>query len=158
MKVSAIMSEPVLTCSPETWLAQAARLMRNADYGILPIIDSDGYVVGIITDRDICLAIAASNRSPRAIAVHEVMTQKVVTARADDDVQVALAAMKRARVRRLPVLDAAKHLKGMLSFEDVVVRGAEADGISADDVVTTLRTLYERRPMPVDEGLSPAVA
>ena len=102
MKIQEIMSMPVQTCTPETWVAQAARLMRDADYGILPVTDSDGRVMGIITDRDICLAMANSNRSPRAIAVHEVMTKKVTFLRPEDPAEVALSTMTHARVRRAP--------------------------------------------------------
>lgn len=65
MKMSEIISKPVRTCTPETWLAQAARLMRSADCEILPVVDSDGRVVGVITDRLVIFAW----RSARAIAV-----------------------------------------------------------------------------------------
>lgn len=101
MKVHDIMTEPPLTCGPETSLAVAARLMREADYGTLPVVDSRGRLVGIITDRDICLAVAGSNRNAINIAVREAMTQKVISALLDDDVHSALATMKGARVRRL---------------------------------------------------------
>jgi CBS domain-containing protein len=141
MKVAEIMSVPVVTSTPETSLAQAARLMQSADVGILPVVDSDGGVVGIITDRDICLAIAASNRSPRAIAVHEVMAKYPVVAREDDELSAALSAMRHGRVRRLPVLDRAARLTGMLSLDDIV---------SADEIVNALRDMYERRPALVE--------
>jgi len=150
MKVSEIMSKPVVTCTPETWLAQAARLMRSADCGILPVIDSDGRVGGVITDRDICLAIATSNRSPRAIAVHEVMARSPVTAREDDDASAALTAMSHGRVRRLPVLDGTGRLTGMVSLDDIVIRGIEMGAVSPGEIVATLRVVYERRPAVVE--------
>src|SRR5919108_1695268 len=115
-EVAEVMSVPVITCMPETWLAQAARVIQREDCGMLPVVDSDGRVVGIITDRDISLAIAASNRSPRAIAVHEVMTKSPVVAREDDDLSAALSAMGRRRVRRLPVFGSAGRPTGMLSL------------------------------------------
>jgi CBS domain-containing protein len=146
MKIAEIMSAPVVTCTPETWLARAAHLMQNADCGILPVIDSDRRVVGIITDRDICLAIAASHRSPRAIAVHEVMTKRPVTVRQDDELTLALAAMTQGRVRRLPVLDASGHLIGLLSLDDIVIRGLEMGAVGTGEIVHALRALYERRP------------
>jgi CBS domain-containing protein len=149
MKVREVMSVPVLTCMPETSLAQAARLMQSADCGILPVVDSDGRVVGVITDRDICLAIAASNRSPRAIAVHEAMAKEPFVAREDDGLSAALNAMSRRRVRRLPVLDAAGRLTGIVSLDDIVIRGLEGGSVSAGEIVDTLRELYERRPVPV---------
>jgi CBS domain-containing protein len=78
------MTEPPLTCTPET--SVAARLMREADDGTLPVVDSKGQLVGIVADRDICLALASANRNPLHIAVHEVMTRKVFSALLDDDV------------------------------------------------------------------------
>jgi CBS domain-containing protein len=152
MKVRDIMTEPPLTCTPETSVAVAARLMREADYGTLPVIDSRGQLVGIITDRDICLALAATNRNALHVAVHEVMTRKVFSALLDDDTHRALATMKTARVRRLPVCDECGRLKGMLSIEDVVVRGLEGDGISANEIVAALRAMYVRTPVAVESA------
>jgi CBS domain-containing protein len=116
MKVFEMMNEPVVTCSPEATLASAARSMRSADYGTLPVIDAAGRLIGIITDRDICLAFAESGRNAHQITVHEVMTSHVVTAFEQDSIHDALATMKRARVRRLPVLDKSGHVKGLLSI------------------------------------------
>jgi CBS domain-containing protein len=150
MKVRDIMSEPVVTCTLDTTLAAAARLMRDADYGTLPVLDAQGRVAGIITDRDACLAIAGSSRNPSQITVHEVMTRKIVTVHASDTVHAALAAMKGARVRRLPVLDTFGRLEGLLSIEDIVVRGLETGGIGTDEIVLALRTMYERRPVALE--------
>lgn len=155
MKVREIMTEPPLTCSPEASLAVAARLMREADYGTLPIVDSHGQLAGIITDRDICLALAGTNRNALHIAVHEVMTRKVSSALVEDDVRSALATMKSARVRRLPVRDGFGHLKGMLSIDDIVVRGLEGDGIPAGEIVAVLRAMYARAPVAVEPGPTP---
>jgi CBS domain-containing protein len=124
--------------------------MRSADYGTLPVIDAAGRLIGIITDRDICLAFAESGRNAHQITVHEVMTSHVVTAFEQDSIHDALATMKRARVRRLPVLDKSGHVKGLLSIEDVVVRGLETGGMGTDEIVMALRTMYERRPLVLD--------
>ena len=150
MKVHEIMSEPVVTCTPDTTLAVAARQMRDADYGTLPVLDAQGRLAGIITDRDICLAIAGSARNPAHIGVHEVMTRRVVAVQATDSIHLALGTMKGARVRRLPVLDTFARLKGILSIEDVVVRGLESGGIGTDEIVLALRAMYERRPTAVE--------
>jgi CBS domain-containing protein len=152
MKVRDIMTEPPLTCRPDTSLAVAARLMREADYGTLPVIDTHGRLVGIISDRDICLAVARSTRNALNIAVHEVMTRKLFSALVDDDVHTALATMKGARVRRLPVRDQDGRLQGMLSIEDVVMRGLESGGITADEIIAALRTMYLRVPAAQSAG------
>jgi CBS domain-containing protein len=154
MKVRDVMTEPVLSCTPETSLGAAARLMRDADYGTLPVLDLQGKLVGIITDRDICLALARSGRNAHDNAVREVMTQKVLSARLDDDMHSALATMKRARVRRLPVRDDADRLKGMLSIEDIVLRGLEVGGIETAELVAALRTMYVRSPVRVQPSQS----
>ena len=150
MKVRDIMTEPPLTCTPETSLAVAARLMREKDYGTLPVIDTHGQLAGIVTDRDICLALAATNRNALHVAVHEVMTRKLFSALLDDDIHSALATMKTARVRRLPVRDDVGRLKGILSIEDVVVRGLQGDGVSTDEIVAALRAMYVRVPVAVE--------
>jgi CBS domain-containing protein len=147
MTVQEIMSQPVVTCRPETTLAAAAQLMRAADYGTLPVVDTQDRLVGIVTDRDVCLALAGSARNPAHIAVHEVMTRTVVTALATDSIHHALSTMKGARVRRLPVLDVSGRLDGLISTEDIVVRGLESGGIGTDEIVMALRTMYERRPV-----------
>jgi CBS domain-containing protein len=149
------MTEPPLTCTPETTLAVAARFMRDADYGMLPVIDPHGQLAGIITDRDICLALAGTNRNALHGGVHEVMTRKVLSALVDEDVRSALATMTSARVRRLPVRDGSGLLKGMLSIEDIVVRGLEGNGIPANEMVAALRAMYAR--VPVKAASSPAI-
>ena len=152
MKVRDIMTEPPLTCSPETSLAVAAHLMQEADYGTLPVVDARGMVVGIVTDRDICLALARTNRNAVNIAVREVMTTTVVSARPGDEVRGALATMKVGRVRRLPVRDEAGRLIVMLSIEDIVLRGLQGDGVGPDDLVAALRAMYVRTPVRVEAG------
>jgi CBS domain-containing protein len=154
MKVREIMTEPLLTCGPATSLAVAARLMGEANYGTLPVVDAHGRLVGIITDRDICLAVARTNRNALNVAVHEVMTQKVWSALVDDDVHAALATMKDARVRRVPVRDESGRLKGMLSIEDLVVRGLERGGINTDEIVQALRAMYTRVPAVIEAAAS----
>jgi len=149
MKVRDVMTEPALSCTPDTSLSIAARRMEEADYGTLPVVDRDGRIVGIITDRDICLAFAHSDRNATHITVHEVMTPTVSTTLTDDDLQTALATMKHARVRRLPVCDGTGRLVGIISIEDVVVRGLQGNGIDTDDLVAALQAMYVRTPVAV---------
>jgi CBS-domain-containing membrane protein len=126
--------------------------MQEADYGTLPVVDSGGRLVGIITDRDICLAVAGSNRNAINITVHEAMTHKVFSARLDDDVHSALATMKTSRVRRLPVCDDSGHLEGIVSIEDLVLRGLEGNGINPVELVAALRVMYVRAPVAANSA------
>jgi CBS domain-containing protein len=146
MTVHDIMTTPALTCHPETSLAVAARLMRDEDYGTLPVTDRKGRLVGIITDRDICLMLASTNRNALNIAVNEAMTPEVVSVSADDSPHDALARMKQARVRRLPVRNGMGRVAGIVSIEDVVLRGIEQGGVEPGDIVSALRALYVRVP------------
>jgi CBS domain-containing protein len=83
------------------------------------------------------------------------MTRKVFSALENDDVRSALATMKGARVRRLPVRDEFGRLKGMLSIEDIVVRGLEGDGVAANEVVAALRAMYARGRTGVETAPAP---
>jgi CBS domain-containing protein len=159
MKVHEIMTAPALTCTPETSLATAARRMRDEDCGTLAVVDAHGRLAGIITDRDICLTLAGSHRSALNIGVHEAMTTAVVAAAPEEDVHTALASMRMHRVRRLPVCDAGGHLRGLLSLDDIVVRGIEQGGIGSGELVSALRAIYTRMPVlanaAADDGFTP---
>jgi CBS-domain-containing membrane protein len=128
--------------------------MRDADYGTLPVVDARGTVVGVVTDRDICLALAGTRRNALGIPVREVMTTKVVSALVDDDVHLALGTMKGARVRRLPVRDEYGRLRGMLSIEDLVVRGLQGGGIDRDELISALTTMYVRVPVAAEAAVT----
>jgi CBS domain-containing protein len=144
MQVREIMTTSPVTCTPETSLGVAAGRMANSKSGILPVLDTRGRLVGIITDRDICVAISRTNRNALSISVREVMTRKVSSVQLTDDMRRALATMRTARVRRVPVLDAAGHLEGVLSIDDIIGRGSNGD-IRADEIVDTLRDVQVRR-------------
>lgn len=144
MQVREIMTTPPVTCTPETSLGIAAGRMADHACGILPVVDTRGRLAGIITDRDICLAMSRTNRNALSISVREVMTRKVASVQLGDDVRRALVLMRTARVRRVPVRDAGGHLEGVLSIDDIIGRGSLGD-IQADEIVGTLRDVYVRR-------------
>jgi CBS domain-containing protein len=144
MQIHEIMTASPVTCTPETSLGVAAGRMAGSKCGMLPVVDTRGRLVGIITDRDICLAMSRTNRNALSISVREVMTRKVSSVQLGDDVRRALALMRTARVRRVPVLDAAGHLEGVLSIDDIIGCGSNGD-IRADEIVETLRDVYVRR-------------
>src|SRR4029077_9235899 len=99
----------------DTSLAEAVRLMWEKDCGVLPVVTADGKVSGMITDRDICVAIATRGQTADRIVVSAVIGAKVCGCTPDDDAVDALKIMKTQRVRRLPVVDAKGRLKGILS-------------------------------------------
>ena len=154
MKVKEVLCRPVSTCTEDTTLAAAARLMEENDCGVLPVVRASR-VVGVITDRDVCVAVGR-RRDPREVPVREVMTTDVALCDTNDDIGQALTVMARRRVRRLPAVDAHGALEGIVSVDDIVLRAEEPDpsreapAISNRDVVTTLRAICgSRRVRPV---------
>jgi CBS domain-containing protein len=135
MKVQDVMISPARSCTPDAAIVDAARTMWDNHCGALPVLDEKGEPVGIITDRDICMALVRKNRFPAQIAVREVMTPYPFICQPQDSVEYALAIMAENRVRRLPVVNADGHLVGIVSISDVAaalptghqeVRGADA--------------------------------
>jgi CBS domain-containing protein len=143
MKVGDVMTKSPAYCSPETNLAAAVAILWNRNCGVLPIV-SDESLVGIVTNRDICIALGTRNQLPSEIAVKDVASRKIVAGKPDDDLRKALAIMAEARVRRLPVVDATGKLQGILSIDDVILRtGMERNGkFLAEEVVKTLRNVH----------------
>jgi len=150
MKVEDIMTREVQCCGPETNLAAAAKMMWDSDCGVLPILNVQGQVLGVITDRDICMAASTKNSPPSAITVWETSSGKAITCRPDDDIHTALDLMERGKVRRLPVVDDDGVLQGMLSMNDLVLaaagrRGRSAADLSVEDVMKTLKAICAHR-------------
>ena len=149
MKVRDLMTSDVKTCRPETNLAEAVKDMWEGDCGALPVVNDEARVTGIITDRDICIAIATRGRAADRIAVREVAQGPAYTCLPGDDATVALQAMKLHKIRRLPVVDADGHVRGILSLNDIVTHAGAA---SPNDVVSTLASICEHRRPPVLAG------
>jgi CBS domain-containing protein len=93
--------------------------MLDHNCGALAVLDSRGELVGLLTDRDICLAVAARRKTPWDLQAIEVMSRPVYTCLGTDSVDDALVVMAQHRVRRLPVMDKHGHVQGMLSLHDV---------------------------------------
>ena len=145
MQVRDIMTASPVTCTPETSLAIAASRMAEAECGILPVVNERRNLVGVITDRDICLAVSRTHRNAVSISVREVMTRKVVSVGPADDMRRALALMRSASVRRVPVVDDAGSIIGLLSIDDVIVRVSPLDDVGRREIVETLHDVAARR-------------
>jgi CBS domain-containing protein len=155
------MTYDVQTCRPETNLADAALRMWRGDCGILPVIADGQKVVGVITDRDICMAAATKHRDPANIRVKDVMSGKVYACSCDTDIHEALKIMQQKQVRRLPIISAEDgRLQGILSMNDVALKASaerKAD-LSAEDVENTLRAICAHRPVSQAKPVQQAVA
>lgn len=150
MKVREIMTLDVGSCGLDTNLAAAARIMWDKDCGSVPVLDSEGRAIGIITDRDICMALATRNNLASEITVGDVVGGTVTSCAAEDDVSVALKKMRDEQLRRLPVIDGEGKLVGILSLNDVVLhsrRGKSKKGthVSHGEVIRTLKALSQHR-------------
>jgi CBS-domain-containing membrane protein len=152
MKVKEVMTPEAKAIWITESLAKAAKEMWENDCGVLPIIKDGRRVVGLITDRDICMALAMRDRNPSAISVEEVMNATVYAAEPEEDIEQALQKMREHRVRRLPVLNLEGELEGILSMNDIVLKARQRDGkkpqIDYADVVKTYQAICEH-PVPI---------
>ena len=110
-------------CTPEDTTVRIANMMKTADVGSVPVCEGQTKtLVGIITDRDLALQVVAAGKHPQQVTARDVMTRDPVTCRADDDVQAALDAMEKHKIRRLPITDNARQLLGIITQADVATR------------------------------------
>jgi CBS domain-containing protein len=117
-KVRDAMTSNPQTVAPDAGVVDAARVMKEADTGIVPVVEGDR-LVGTITDRDITIRVVAEGRDPQATKVDEIASREIVTVDPDQDLDEALKLMARHQVRRLPVVEEDGRPIGMLSQADV---------------------------------------
>lgn len=130
MKVKDAMHKGVDWVSPDTPVAELARLMRDHDVGAIPIGENDR-LIGMVTDRDIvCKGLAQDNFDPRRAMARDVMTGEIHCCREDDHLAKAVRHMEELKVRRLPVINKGRRMIGMLSLGDIS-HSASADILSA---------------------------
>jgi CBS domain-containing protein len=151
MKVKDVMTPQAKTIWLTESLADAARMMWENDCGVLPIV-KDQKVIGMITDRDICMATAMRKSNASGISVEEVMTGQVYAVNPEDNIDQALQVMQEHQIRRLPVINPEGELKGILSMNDIVLHakppsdGAEGS-LDYGDVVKTYQAICQH-PVP----------
>jgi CBS domain-containing protein len=145
MIVSEIMKTGVATCAPMDTLATAGRVMHERRCGFVPVVDSEGAVVGVLTDRDLCLAAAEAHRSMAHMAVKEVMSHPVFGCFPAENIKTILVTMAKHHVRRLPVLDNHGHLQGVLSIDDIVQAPNQRGSATAEDIVQALKGICAPR-------------
>lgn len=129
MRVEQLMARPVHYCGPEDTLRHAAQMMWHHDCGWLPVCRGDGtpQVVGVITDRDICMCGMFQNKAPGELRVSEAMARNARSCRPSDSLADAEQIMRDTRVRRLPVIDDEGALAGMISLADLAYEAQRED-------------------------------
>jgi CBS domain-containing protein len=147
MKVRDIMTQTSVTCGPETDVGAAVDMLWVHNYGMLPVVDENEKLIGIVTDRDICIALGTRNRLPGNITVGEIATVPVFTCRPDDEIHEALGTMAEHRVRRLPVVDGHDVLQGVLSMDDILLHADKNkwEGcceLSSEEIIRSLKKMH----------------
>jgi CBS domain-containing protein len=144
MKVQDVMVKGVRFCTPDTNLAIVVEIFWEQGCGALPIVEN-GRAIGMITDRDISIALGTRNAKAGDTLVRDVALPKVFFCLPQDDIHSALQTMRAQQVRRLPVVDNDGALAGILSLDDVVLFAGEkpADELTYSDVVDTMKSICE---------------
>lgn len=147
MKAEEIMTRNVKTCQLSTSLAAAAMRMWDGDCGVLPVLDDNQIVIGMITDRDICIAAATQYRVASEIKVEEAIAHQLYACKPEDSLQTILSVMKEHQVRRVPVVNSYGKLEGVVSLNDIVLatknvgEKREVETLSPEELIDTLRAI-----------------
>lgn len=150
MKVFEIMTLDVGFCGLEDSLAKAAEIMWRKDCGIVPIVDAEKRVVGILTDRDICIATATRNLKPSEIMACEMISRKVSACQMNDDIKKVLRLMRKNCVKRLPVTGEQGELLGIISITDILLKAAKKKSVRKL-LISTLKTIAKPAPIVLCE-------
>ena len=150
MKVKEIMTQSAVCCRPETNVGRAVELLWERNVGMLPVVDHSGKLIGVVTDRDLCIALGTRNRLPGDLTVGEIAIPRVFTCKPDDDVHEALSLMSAKQVRRLPVVNKEGVPQGILSMDDLVLHSEigklrGACDLSSEEVTQSLKKVYGLR-------------
>lgn len=153
MRVSELMTKQVASVRSNEPCAVAAKLMWDCDCGAVPVTDeTGGRVIGMITDRDICMATWSRDCSPAAIRAGEVMSRELYYCSPGDGVALAENLMRSHQIRRIPVLEADGRLAGILSLADIARAGGRAGGhmtgseVAPMQVASTLANICQPSP------------
>lgn len=150
MKVRDVMTQSAVCCNADTNVGAAVELLWVRNCGMLPVVGDDQKLLGVVTDRDICIAMGTRNRLPGEVTVGEIATQNVVTCKPDDEIHEALHTMAEKQVRRLPVVNKEGVPQGILSMDDIITHGDlnKWEGcceLSAEEIIRSLKKLYGQK-------------
>jgi CBS domain-containing protein len=159
MKVEQLMTKEVVTCQPDDNLNRAARIMWEKDCGFVPVVESSESqrVVGAVTDRDVCMAAYTRGQPLTQILVRDVMSTNVRTCKPSDTLGSVESKMRDAQIHRLPVVDSANQLLGVISIADIAREaahevGAQRRAVTTEEVGATLAEIRKARSVPAHVG------
>ncbi len=149
MKVNEVMTRGPVVCSPSSSARTAALLMQESDAEAIPVVRDPftPILVGIVTDRDLCLHVVAAGKAPSSTWIDACMTPDPICCSEQDEVSHVLDLMEKHRIERVPVVNEKQEVVGMLSFNDLVHKAA----IEASVALSVLRHICEP-PLVHKEG------
>ncbi len=144
MKAKDVMSKNVFCCTPEDSIQKAALLMRDHDVGAVPVVNdcNERKLLGIVTDRDVCVKVVAAGKTTNSINVSEVMTKRPFTCGPDDSIEACEAIMETNQVRRVPVVDSRGVCMGIIAQADIALRD------TAEHAYRTIAGISKHRAQP----------
>jgi CBS domain-containing protein len=147
MNVSDVMHRVVHTCSVDDTLDRVARVMWEHDCGSVPLTDSTGKLVAIVTDRDVCMAAYTQGQPLSKILASTAASRNVATVRENATIETVETTMRDHQVRRVPVVDGAGKPVGIVTLNDLVLHahpgGRRREGLSAESIAKTLAAICE---------------
>lgn len=146
MHIGDICTVQTVSCTRDESVQGAALLMRKHHVGDLVVVEPDGEAstpVGILTDRDIVVSVIAPGLDPASLLVGDIMSSDLLTAKESDDVYETIEHMRLRGLRRVPVVDAAGHLSGIVSADDLLEFLAEEMGELSR--ISSWQQAHERR-------------
>jgi len=149
MKVEDVMTHSAVCSSDDANVGQAVELMWQRNCGMLPIVGADKKLLGVVTDRDICIAMGTRNRLAGDLTLGQIATRNVFTCKPGDEITDALRAMAEKHVRRLPVVSNDGIPQGILSMDDIIAHadtiiGKGPSGLGSEEIIQTLRKLFSQ--------------
>lgn len=162
-KVEDVMTHDPQCCTPDDDLATAAKVMWDLDCGCVPVIGDGRHVVGMLTDRDACMAALLNGRPLHELRVSDVMSKDIVSCKATDDLDDAQRLMRIKRVRRLPVTDSDGRVVGVLSLQDLARTAKEQSRrffpkVRLREVALTLAEVSHATAKPAPPAVAPNLA
>ena len=143
--VKSIMKESPVTCSPADTLRRAAEILWQCDCGMVPVVEGDARLVGVLTDRDICMASFFRGEPVSSIDIGGTMSKSVITAKPDDSIDSVVHLMIEKQIRRVPIVEN-ERLVGVVSLADIARLVKATESVSAYRALAQLvAALSERR-------------
>jgi CBS domain-containing protein len=143
--VRTLMKESPATCSPSDTLRRAAEILWNADCGMVPVVESDGRLVGAVTDRDICMAAYFRDQSISSLDVGSTMSKNLHSAKPDDSIETIVRLMAEKQTRRVPIVEN-ERLVGIVALADIARHVKSLESSSASRMLAhALAAISERR-------------